>query len=84
MHENELKKRLEQALRSVYDEDGFVYGTIICAKTPSNWEIMLDYISKAEELGEEVTHDDLVALSLILKKRDGRPQDARKTSKALK
>ena len=64
-----VRVELEKYLRSVYDDDDFVYGTIACTKTPENWNTMLDFVAKAEELGDEVTHDDLAALSIVLKRK---------------
>ena len=64
-----VRRELEGLLRSVYDDDDFVYCTIACAETPENWGEMLRFAAKAEEMGDEVTHDDLVALSLVLERK---------------
>ena len=64
-----IRAEVEKYLRSVYDDDDFVYGTVACAKTPENWDTMLRFVAKAEELGDEVTHDDIIALSIVLKRK---------------
>ena len=69
MADSNLRCELETVLRSVYDEDNFVYGTLACAGTEENWNTMLKFIAKAEEVGDDVTHDDLVALSIVLKRK---------------
>ena len=66
---DEIKDELEKALRKVYDSDDFASGIIARTRTPENWETMLSFIDKAQELGDEVTHDNLVALSIVLKKK---------------
>lgn len=66
MTDKEIRKELEQVLRNIYDDDDFALGTVFCLETPENWETMLRFVAKAEELGDEVTHDDLLALSIVL------------------
>ena len=63
------RERLERVLRSVYDDDDFAIGTLACLKTDENCEEMLEVIRYADSVGDELTHDDLVALSIVIRKR---------------
>lgn len=69
MADANLAKELEDILRSYFDDDDFAKGTVFCLKTEENWKTMLEFIAKANELGDEITHDDLLALSIVLEKR---------------
>lgn len=76
-NEHELKEELERVLREFYYDDDFVYGTIKRARTPENWSVMLDFVDMAKKKGDVLTQDDLIALSIVLKKRlNGRDNQA--------
>ena len=61
-----LKQELEIRLRKIYDDDEFVRCVFIVAGNDENYRKMLAFIDKAESLGDDVTHDDIVALSVVL------------------
>ena len=64
-----IKATIEEKLRAIYDDDDFVYGTIACLKTTSNAEEMLAFFDAAERAGDPVTHDDAIALSIVISER---------------
>lgn len=61
-------------MRSIYDDDEFVRCVIREAKTEENWGTMLAFVEKASELGDPVTYEDMVALSLVLRERSDKAQ----------
>ena len=62
----ETGKRLMSLLRGIYDDDDFVCGTMSNCGGEAAWEKMLAFIMVANERGEPVTSDDVLALSLVL------------------
>lgn len=64
--DEELKSQLEPLLRNVYDDDEFVYCVFVNLGNDRNVEKMLSFFEVAKEQGDEVSHDDIVTLSIIL------------------
>ena len=65
----EMRRALEEAARERYDNDDFVRCFLGMLKTEENMETALLFIEKANEVGDEVTHDDIVGLGYVLRSR---------------
>lgn len=59
----------ERAMRDIFDNDEFVFCACVVAKTEENMNTVLDFIGKSDEVGDVVTHDDIVSLISILRDR---------------
>ena len=59
-------KKLMELLKNIYNDHDFVCGTMSNCGSEDAWKKMYDYISYANEHGETVTSDDVLALSLVL------------------
>lgn len=69
MDGSELRSALEKACRERYDNDEFVRCFLGMLMTEENMETAFLFIEKANEVGDEVTYEDLVGLALILRSR---------------
>ena len=65
--EHNIKKELVQELRAIYDNKDFVCGAISNAGGEDAWKVMLDYIRTSKQLGDSLTSDDILLLSLDLR-----------------
>ena len=61
------KSELIKELRNIYDNKDFVCGVISNAGYERAWSIILDYIRTAKRLGEDISTDNLLLLSLDLR-----------------
>ena len=67
-----IKSDLSSRLRSLYDDHDYVDGCLDLAGSPGNMETMIAFMNKAEEVGDPVTSDYMLALALVLcDKSDG-------------
>lgn len=64
--ESPIDKTLEALLRTVYDDDDFVEGVIGEAANEENRSVIVDFIEKAHEVGDELRSDDLLMLAIYL------------------
>lgn len=62
-----LKAELAERLRKLWDSDEYVETTIVMCRYEENWNKMLEFMNRAEAEGDELTADDMTALSLILR-----------------
>ena len=62
-----IKSELVKELRSIYDNKDFVCGVVSNAGYEHAWSILLDYIRTAKQLGEDLSTDNLLLLSLDLR-----------------
>ena len=67
MPEKNIKEDLEKELRRLYDDNDNVLG-VMTISGKENWSRILGFIQKAEELGDDITCDDISKLALIMKK----------------
>ena len=63
-----------------YDHD-FVCGAMSNAGSEAAWEKMRDYIVCAQENGQNITSDDILALSLYLREETEQQESERNSSK---
>lgn len=59
-------KQLVKELRIIWDDRNFILGAMSNAGSKKAWEKMLDYIHMARRMGDEVTSDDILILSIKL------------------
>ena len=62
-----IKSELVRELRNIYDNKDFVCGVVSNAGYEHAWSILLDYIRTANRLGEDISTDHLLLLSLDLR-----------------
>ncbi|MEE1273399.1 MAG: hypothetical protein UHI81_02740 [Olegusella sp.] len=66
-----IKSELSSRLRSLYDDD-YVEGCLDLAGSSENMETMIAFMNRAEEVGDPIISDDMLALALVLcDKSDG-------------
>ncbi|MCQ2530290.1 MAG: hypothetical protein MJ086_03450 [Lachnospiraceae bacterium] len=65
----ELEKELKDELIKIYDDKDFIF-CIFNGLTKKTATIMLDFIKTAKLRNENVSHDDIVALSLVLEREN--------------
>ncbi len=65
---SETGKQLMDMLKEIWYDRDFVCGTMSNAPNDAAWKKMIDYIQIAKRRGEEVTSDDILALSIVLGK----------------
>lgn len=65
----EKAKELEPILRELYDNDDFVQGVIANAKTDDNLNTIQQYIATGRSLGDEITSDEIIDLSILLSRK---------------
>ena len=65
-------KKLVRLLRDIYDDHDFVCGTMSNCGGDKAWEEMCEFIAYADEHGEQITSDDILALSLSLGEKHDR------------
>ncbi len=66
---DEIDAELERALRAISDDDEFVDSTLKRAGSKANKSEMLSYIESCREAGEPVTDEDMIVMSVLLKRR---------------
>ncbi len=67
-----IKSELSSRLRSLYDDDDYVEGCLDLAGSSENMETMIAFMNRAEEVGDPIISDDMLALALVLcDKSDG-------------
>lgn len=66
MNGNETK--LRERLKHIWNDKDFINGTICLLEDELHISKMIDYLEIAEERGDEVTSDDVLALALIFDK----------------
>ncbi len=66
MELSDVGKELVYLLKEISDDRNFILGCMSNAPSDESWEVMIRFINKAKELGEEVTQDDVLQLSIIL------------------
>jgi|GEM_PF-1665465 hypothetical protein len=64
-----IDAELDRALRAIRDDDEFVDGTLKRASSRENKTEMLRYIESCREAGEPVTDEDMILMSVLLKRR---------------
>lgn len=64
-----LDETLEAELRTVWNNDDFVLGVMTNAGAGEGRETVLAFIEKAHELGDDITSDDLLLLSVAIAER---------------
>lgn len=65
-----VKKELISELRKIYDNKDFVCGVVSNAGYENAWSVMLDFIRTARRLGDDITSDNLLLLSLDLREEE--------------
>lgn len=63
-----MKRILFEKLRSIYPNRDFVTGVISNAETRENFQHIIDFIDR----GEDVTAENITALSILLSYADGK------------
>lgn len=65
-------KILEEKLRNIYDDDDFV--KCMFTMTNERWkrEKMIGFIEMANNLGDEVTYEDMVKLGMLLYEKENK------------
>lgn len=66
---SETGKKLADKLKQLYDNPDYICGVMSNAPGDDNWRLLLDYMDTAERLYEEVTSDDILALSVVLSEK---------------
>ena len=64
-----IDAELDRALRAIRDDDEFVDGTLKRASSRENKTEKLRYIESCREAGEPVTDEDMILMSVLLKRR---------------
>lgn len=59
------RKALQKKLRSFWDDDDFVNGTLCILRDDHYISKMLDFIEMAEERGDSLTSDDILLLAVV-------------------
>lgn len=59
-------REIEPKLREYYDDDDFVQGVVVNAKTDENLSEIERFIAYAEKNDEEITSDHIIAMALML------------------
>ena len=67
----ETGKKLMTLLKEIYDDHDFVCGTMSNCGGEEAWEKMYKHIVFAHEHGEQITSDEVLALSLFLGAESG-------------
>lgn len=57
-----IKRKLFDKLKAIHPDKDFVLGVVSNAKTDDNYQAIIDFIDK----GDEVTVDNIIALSILL------------------
>jgi len=65
----DVKKKLEEELRSIYDNDEFIMCVIGQAKSEKSYQTLLAFIDKTREEGADATCEDMIGMSLLLRER---------------
>lgn len=65
MENKEIKRKLFDKLKEIYNDKDFVCGVISNTKTDEERQVIIDYIDK----GEDVTSDKITLLGLNLKRK---------------
>lgn len=68
MDENDVMRRLMKRLQRIYDNKDFVCGTISIARDVSVWQELLDSIETLEREQEPISSDDILALTIALRR----------------
>jgi hypothetical protein len=63
---SKISEELKNRLVSFYDNRDFLIGVMSNVKTDEKRQKMIDFMDKAEEVGDEITSDDLILLSVVL------------------
>lgn len=63
---SKISEELKNRLVRFYDNRDFLIGVMSNVKTDEKRQKMIDFMDKAEEVGDEITSDDLILLSVVL------------------